>query len=67
MGTKTIGSQADTTENTQETSENCGQSVAGADVHVYGAKDCYEDCIKLFRYEEREKPECARACGLDAS
>ena len=57
----------DTREKGHEAREDRGQSVAGAGVREYGAKDCYEDCIKAFRYEDKEKPECARACGLNAS
>lgn len=67
MGTKREGSQAVTTKKGYETSEVGRQSVAGAGVREYGAKDCYEDCIKAFRYEDTEKPECARACGLGDS
>jgi len=30
----------------------------------YGAKDCYVDCMKAFRWESKERGECSTACGL---
>jgi hypothetical protein len=30
----------------------------------YGAKDCYVDCMRAFRWESKERGECTNACGL---
>ncbi len=30
----------------------------------YGAKDCYVDCMRAFRWEAKERGECSEACGL---
>lgn len=30
----------------------------------YGAKDCYVDCMRAFRWESKERPECSTVCGL---
>ena len=30
----------------------------------YGAKDCYVDCMRAFRWESKERGECTAACGL---
>ncbi len=30
----------------------------------YGAKDCYVDCMRAFRWEAKERGECTAACGL---
>lgn len=30
----------------------------------YGAKDCYADCMRAFRWESKERGECSEACGL---
>jgi hypothetical protein len=30
----------------------------------YGAKDCYVDCMRAFRWESKERGECTEACGL---
>ncbi len=30
----------------------------------YGAKDCYVDCMRAFRWESKERGECSEACGL---
>jgi hypothetical protein len=30
----------------------------------YGAKDCYVDCMRAFRWESKERGECSDACGL---
>ncbi len=32
----------------------------------YGAKDCYVDCMRAFRWESKERGECSEACGLQA-
>ena len=33
-------------------------------VREYGAKDCYVDCMRAFRWESKERGECSEACGL---
>ena len=30
----------------------------------YGAKDCYIDCMRAFRWESKERDKCSSACGL---
>ncbi len=30
----------------------------------YGAKDCYVDCMRAFRWDSKERGECSEACGL---
>lgn len=67
MDTRRVDSPAGITEQGSGARETRGQSIAGAGVREYGAKDCYDDCIKAFRYDDKEKPECARACGLGDS
>ncbi len=36
-------------------------------VREYGAKDCYVDCMRAFRWESKERTECSEACGLQES
>ncbi len=67
MDTNIMGSQTDTTKDAYQTRDDRARSVEEAGEHEYGAEDCYEDCMRLFRNEERERPECAKACGIDAS
>jgi hypothetical protein len=37
---------------------------AGPSTREYGAKDCYVDCMRAFRWESKERGECSEACGL---
>ena len=30
----------------------------------YGAKNCYVDCMRAFRWESKERGGCSSACGL---
>jgi hypothetical protein len=32
----------------------------------YGPIDCYDDCMRVFRWQAKEEAECAQACGLRA-
>jgi hypothetical protein len=66
MVTNTVDAQEHTAKGAHETGEDWVQSTTSARDSDYDAKDCYGDCMRLFRYEDREEPECARACGFDA-
>ncbi|HMK36662.1 MAG TPA: hypothetical protein VK463_16430 [Desulfomonilaceae bacterium] len=36
----------------------------GADMRGYDSIDCFDDCMRVFRWQAKEQQECASACGL---
>lgn len=67
MDTKTAETISKVNHNILQPCEEGGCATGRTDEHEYDAKDCFEDCMRLFRYEEREQGECQRACGLDGT
>jgi hypothetical protein len=47
-----------TTSDTKKPSES-------EDLSEYNEIDCFDDCMRAFRWRPKEEVECARACGLN--
>lgn len=30
----------------------------------YGPADCFDDCMRVFKWQSKEESDCAQACGL---
>jgi hypothetical protein len=35
------------------------------DTASYGPIDCFNDCMRVFRWTSKEEVECAKSCGLN--
>jgi hypothetical protein len=48
----------------KEASSGATRTTDTDDTQEYNEIDCFDDCMRAFRWQRREEGECARSCGL---